>query len=558
MASAALLSVAAGLICLAVVSQAIAGETSPPVAPVPVAATVKGTDVFPAVTLAGGYDNAQINGIRVEDATAASPRVIIAGTVPVGGVPEKTRDRHRFIHWNFRLSNCADRTVRFELYIDSGNPQIFAQIVPVVRYPDGTVELMRGIELKSYGQAKGKWMETLGAFFSHRFRADLAQISYCLPFTNDMAADLASQLKADKNTTVIDLGKTPLFNLPTWQFIVTDPAVPDKDKRGIWLHSCEDPWEFPGTFNLVGFVRFATGNDPLAVEFRKRFVLSVIPFVNPDAVHRGDTNFYLDPNGRDIINGALSWKRVDIVPHELIKGAMRKWKSDGRSLDFMTSMHSAVCAQANMRIDWAYDAKIAQRFKEEIFEKKYIPWAASTGVARGADMSATLGASLAAQLWPDRLIFAMQHLENLVWYYDKEVGIRRCQQPEDNFIQGELEARSLCEFYDVKVPLNQIPPFLMCGLVDQYWAAASTPMNYTVLYRDTEGRAAQFVRLHIGNKTIEMKAISGTDPVKGIVYSATEPLAEGKNDYSFTTSNGAIEIHYPRNGTFVGAYTVKR
>ena len=536
----------------------------------PTSAPAGGARALPAVKIEGGYDNAQIAGIRVEEASAESPRVVIGGTIAVEGVPEKTRDHNRFIHWNFRLSGCKGRTVRFELYLDKANSWTMRTVVPVVRYADGTVELIRGIEVKSYGPAEGRNMEKVAGFFSHRFRSEPAQVSYCLPFTNETAGELAAELKANKTAAVIGLGKTPLFNLPVWQFVVTDPNVPDKDKKGVWLYSCEDPWEFPGTYALAGFVRFAAGDDPLAAEFRKRFVLSAIPLVNPDAVHRGDTNFYLDPGGRNIINTGLSWKRTDIAPHELIKAAMRKWKADGRSLDLMTSMHSSCFWSAVLRIDWAHDSNVARRFIDEVYAKKYIPWAAGKGMASAPDMSGTLGASLGAELWPDRLLYFGQHLEEIVMPRAELLGTAKvrlpeelqqdilpCQPPEDLLAQGELFARAVCEFYGVKVPAEKVPPFLMCGLVDRYWAAGGTPLAYTVLYRDTEGRAAKFVRLQIGGKTIEMKAAAGADPVKGVLYTATEKLVEGDNGYSFTASNGAMEIRYPKKGAFPGAYAVK-
>ena len=538
---------------------ALAGETVP-----------AGAAKLPELKVEGGFDNAQLHGLRVEDASSESPRVVIAGTQTVEGLPEKGRDPNRFLHWNFRLTGCKGRTVRFELYYARANPWPMRTIVPTVRYdaPGERVELVRGVEVKSYGPAQGRFMEKVGVTWSHRFRDEPAYVSYCLPFSNDTLADFVAEMKPSKFAAVNELGKTPLFQLPLHQIVVTDSSVPDKEKRGVWLYGGEDPWEFPGVYACAGFVKFAAGADPLAVEFRKRFVLSAIPLVNPDAVHRGDTNFYMDPNGRDIINTGLSWGRTDIAANELIKAAMRKWKDDGRAVDIMTTMHSSCFWAAVLRIDWAYDQAVAQKFIDEVYAQKYIPWAAGQAMGTPADMSGTLGAQVAAKLWPDRLLFFGQHLEQIIMSQRVLLGLEkpklpddlptdylRCQK-EDLLTQGELFARAVAEFHGLKVEPEQIPPFLMCGDVGRYWGKAGEDCTYTVLYRDLEGRAPKFVRLHVGGKTIEMKREAGEKPVNGVLFKAAVPLAEGNNEFSFETSNGIMEVRYPKSGALLGPYVI--
>lgn len=521
---------------------------------------------YPELKIEGGFDNAQLHGLRVEEATAASPRVVIGGTLDVEGMPEKARDVNRFIHWHFRLTGCQGRTVRFELYYSKAGLWPMKTLVPVVRYADGRVELVRGVEARSFGPAVGRNMEKVGVTWSHRFRQEPATISYSMPFGNDDLARLVADLKGNQTVAVHELGKTPLFQLPLYQIVVTDAGVPDKDKRGVWLFGGEDPWEFPGIAALAGFVRFAASDDPLAVEFRKRFVLSAIPLVNPDAVRRGDTNFYLDAAGRDIINTGLSWKRTDIAAHELIKAALRKWKDDGRAVDLMASMHSSCFWNAVMRIDWAYDQAVAQRFIDQVYAKKYIPWAAGKGMGTPADLSGTLGASLGATLWPDRLMFFGMHLEQIVmpkwellgtakakWPDDLPKDYLRCQK-DDLATQGELFARAVAEFYGLTVPAEKVPPLLMCGDVDAYAGKLGEPRTYSVLYRDLEGREATFVRLTVGGKTVEMKRVAGQTPVKGLLYEAAVPLAADDNSFWFETSNGVRTVRYPRSGSLLGPY----
>lgn len=536
------------------------------------AADMAGGDAatYPELKVEGGFDNAQLHGVRVEEATSASPRVVIAGSLDVEGMPEKGRDHNRFLHWHFRLTGGKGRVVRFELYFARVNPWPMNTVVPTIRYPSGAVELARGLKVTSYGPAQGRFAEKVGVAWQHRLREDTAYVSYCLPFTNDTLADLVKDLRAHgKGVTVNELGRTPLFDLPLYQVVVTDPAVPDKDKKSIWLYAGEDPWEMPGMYALAGFLRFAAGDTPLAAEFRRRFVLSGIPHVNPDALHRGDTNFYMDEKGRDIINTGLSWKRTDIAVNEMIKTALRKWKADGRAVDLMTTMHSSCFWSAVLRIDWAYDEALARKFIDEVFAAKYIPWAAGKGMGTPADMSGTLGASLAATLWPDRLLFFGQHLEQIVmprwevlgtakanWPDDLPTDFLRCQK-DDLYTQGELFALAVADFYGLKADPANLAPYLMCGDVDAYDGRAGEPRTYTVLYRDLAGREAKFVRLHVGKATVEMKREAGQTPVKGILFTATAPLAAEGNDFHFETSNGPTTIRYPTSGRLAGPYAVK-
>jgi hypothetical protein len=530
-----------------------------------------GVAPWPEIKVEGDFDNAQVTGVRVEGGATAEPRVILGGTTAVEGLPEKPRDVNRLLHFHLRLTHCRGRTVRFEVYLNKAATGPLHTTVPVVRYADGRIELARVTEVKSYGPALDKagqpikGLERVAYIFTHRFRDEPARVSYSMPLTNETLADLATELKGNRFVTINELGRTPLFDLPLRQFVVTDPTVPDKDKKGVWLYAGEDPWEMPGSYGCAGFLRFVAGDDPLAREFRRRFVVSVIPHVNPDALRRGDTNFYLDAAGVGLINTALSWKRTDIVVHERIKAALRTWKVDGRSLDFSATVHSSCFWTAVIRIDWAADHALAQKFIDEVYAKKYVPWAAGRKMGTPADMSGSLMGSLGAELYGDRLVHYGLHLEQIIFPVSDLLGtpapkdlardVLRCQQA-DLYTQGELLARAVAEFYGVKTDPKNVPPMLLCGDVSSYWGRPGETRTYTVLYRDTEGREPQYVRLNLGGKPVEMKREAGRDAVKGLLYQVTASLAAGTNDFFFETSNGAVALRYPPTGAFAGPYAV--
>ncbi len=72
-----------------------------------------------------------------------------------------------------------------------------------------------------------------------------------------------------------------------WVATITDPAVPEAEKRRLLLLGTPQVFEW-GEVPCAGAIEFLCGTDARAAEIRKRWVVDVIPYSDPDAAVRAD------------------------------------------------------------------------------------------------------------------------------------------------------------------------------------------------------------------------------------------------------------------------------
>lgn len=61
-----------------------------------------------------------------------------------------------------------------------------------------------------------------------------------------------------------------------------------KEKKHVILTGRVHPGETNSSYMIEGFIDYITGDDPVAVELRKRIVFHIIPCINPDGVIAGN------------------------------------------------------------------------------------------------------------------------------------------------------------------------------------------------------------------------------------------------------------------------------
>ena len=537
----------------------------------------------------GGFENAQLHGVRIENPTAEEPTVVIGGTLK--DKPNKAvarRHPHKYFHWHIKLTGIDGRTVRIRFGPVTGQPQVLSLMTPVVYYDlaNKRYELAHDVRLErvflgSRNEDRDKsdyWGSVLE--FRHRFRKDTAYVAKTFPFTNDDATQLAEEVGRHPHGTASEIGKSRFDKIPLRQIVVTDPATADSKKKGVWLYAGEDPWEFPGNIACAATVRWATSNDPLAREFRRRFVLSVIPIVQPDAVNRGWTNYSLDEGYKQIINFGGTWDRTDIPEKEAIKQAVRKWKADGRTIDYCESMHSSLNWGSFLRLNYG-DKEKGQRLVGELICKKYMPWYTFSQVGKPYTGLAkpTSFAAFTSTMFPDHQSYS-SHTEQILFSIKSLPGMPTPQFPKWGKTQwtdedtrnmrghmiphrrvdieqmGVYRLLAMMEFYGEKIDAKQLPPQLLCGDVDGYASVEDQARTFTVLYRDVANRPAKAVTLHLADGSRhEMKRDAGTSPLHAIRFKVTVPITKSdQHDFHFTADNGTTLVRYPPNSTFLGPY----
>jgi hypothetical protein len=152
-----------------------------------------------------------------------------------------------------------------------------------------------------------------------RPEADSVYIAHVPPYT---PADLG-RLLADAGrlpfVTVEVIGKTAGgrdLHLVT----VTDPDVPDGDKKSLWLQARQHAWEAGTSHVAEGALRFLISDDPEARGLRRRVVFRCTPMVDVDGCLAGKVRF--NANGYDLNR---HWDKVDLRRPELLRRMPETW-----------------------------------------------------------------------------------------------------------------------------------------------------------------------------------------------------------------------------------------
>ncbi len=137
---------------------------------------------------------------------------------------------------------------------------------------------------------------------------------------------------------------------------ITNPGVPEADKKGVWLMVRQHAWESGTSFVGEGAIRFLL--SPEAAALRDTTIFKILPMNDPDGCFHGGVRF--NRHGYDLNR---NWDLDDPVKMPEIastKKAMTDWVQAGRPFDIFVTLHN------NPR-DWTgvgapEFADLAQRF----------------------------------------------------------------------------------------------------------------------------------------------------------------------------------------------------
>jgi hypothetical protein len=126
---------------------------------------------------------------------------------------------------------------------------------------------------------------------------------------------------------------------------VTDAAVPDAQKKVVWLQARQHAWEAGTSYVMEGALRFVTSDDPKAVELRRKVVFKFTPMVDVDGCAGGKVRF--NGNGYDVNR---HWTEVDLRGKEFLRLMPEIWYTKkaivtaGR-IDLMVNLHNTETAE---------------------------------------------------------------------------------------------------------------------------------------------------------------------------------------------------------------------
>lgn len=454
-------------------------------------------------------------------------------------------NRNRWLWHFFKISGVEKRTLTFILPYD-GTTVTNEHETMYIHYPheNSLIDDRLGYEHITRREKSATRM-----VYTHTFKEDTAYVVYSPMHTNEMnEAFIASVADHPYVTEVETIGNSHLFDIPIRVLHITDPAVDDAGKTGIWLMGREDAYETGGSLALMGATRFILSDDPVAVELRKRYLFWIMPIFTVDGVHMGHTNYPITLSNYIYITG--NWHAdPGVYPEvDMMKARMDDWLNDGKNIAFWQSFHSAPYWRSYLRPQWT--AQVAERSAFSSLLMEY--W---FGYFTQVITERTTGASYQIhQRFPNSLT-GSSHSEFIVWptYYDLDVPIYKTN--EDTYQDGELFLRAIAAHAGIG-GTTDAPPIITSGEVLENNVAPGQNVTYRVIYRDLQGRPPLSIQVVIDGMPHDMTATYGTDYSKGVFYTFTAPLSSDVGGFYFVATNATGTRRIPSVDEYPGPFIV--
>jgi murein tripeptide amidase MpaA len=133
-------------------------------------------------------------------------------------------------------------------------------------------------------------------------------IAYQYPYSNNHLDNYVRKIQSSPFCEIEVAGRST-EGREIRQIAITDPDVPLKEKKVIWLIGLQHPAEYGAGWGLEGMMDFLLSNHRMVRETRERYVFKFIPIVNVDSV--ADGRGILHSSGRNLNR---EWERPDPVP----------------------------------------------------------------------------------------------------------------------------------------------------------------------------------------------------------------------------------------------------
>ena len=173
--------------------------------------------------------------------------------------------------------------------------------------------------------------------------SDSLWVAHVPPYTPRDLAALLSEVNRSPHARVEVIGKS-VQGRDLHLVTVTDPDVPDAQKKTLWLQSRQHAWEAGTSYVMEGALRFLTSDDAGARELRKRVLFKLMPLGDPDGCASGKVRF--NANGFDVNR---HWDEVDLRRKEYLERMPEIWyqkkaiyaqADSGRPIDLLVNMHN--------------------------------------------------------------------------------------------------------------------------------------------------------------------------------------------------------------------------
>jgi hypothetical protein len=231
---------------------------------------------------------------------------------------QDSRGRNRQATWFlFRMDNVAGRELTLHFtdfkgeYNDlPGNSPVGANYRPWFSEDNAHWQHVTAIE---WDKAKDEVTIKL------RPKNDTVWVAHVPPYPLTRLLRLLEEIDRSPHARVETIGRT-VEGRDLHLVTVTNLAVPDAQKKVVWLQARQHPWETGTSYITEGALRFVTSDDPAAKKLRDETIFKFTPMMNPDGVARGDVRFNVlgyDTNRQ--------WDKVDLRDKQWLQKMPEIW-----------------------------------------------------------------------------------------------------------------------------------------------------------------------------------------------------------------------------------------
>jgi murein tripeptide amidase MpaA len=391
--------------------------------------------------------------------------------------------------------------------------------------------------------------------FTHTFASNRAWLAFTPPYPNKRLDDLTKEIDAHPHVSVQSICQTPIKQLSLPLITITDPEIPDKDKKCIFILSREEAMESAASWLCEGIIRFLLSDDTIAAAVKRRCRFMFIPVFDRDGVALGSAVHPVSLEGAakgKSVYWAETWPETSYSFYEQrqLKYFLQKWKDSGNTIDYAIRLHSSAwsddhfsrehCAEANYA---AQDALFSQ-----LLCQKYLPWFRNSERV----LQDTRFSKFVADLFPNVLTGLCQCEHRYNMGFGLPYTLYKSQ--DDLRTEGELIVHAFAE--TLGVPSGDPPPFLHAAELYELVGNARKKYHVRCVYRDMMNRPPEYVRIMLGDKTHDLKPVSvenvECDYRVGVLYSGYITSTEAVASHSFVTSNGSRTYSIPHVGHRIG------
>ena len=182
-----------------------------------------------------------------------------------------------------------------------------------------------------------------------KFTENKVWLSRFYPYSTDDFDQFYAQLlqtAAQGTLTKETLGYSPVLNKPIELVTMTNPAVPEADKKRVWIHTRTHSAETGGSFLVEGLMNFLASDDPNAKIAMDNLIFHIVPVHNPDGVNAG--NYRLNGKSENL---EVLWLRDPNDPwylsaeapveNQILNAAMRNLTGKEGEFTLALNLHSS-------------------------------------------------------------------------------------------------------------------------------------------------------------------------------------------------------------------------